>query len=70
MKLVSMALGALSRDALPSKAKETSNSLSPAEAMSQDAKSVDVFVSHNWSQPADWEKMMGTSARIWVVLGF
>lgn len=29
-------------------------------AMSYDAEQVDVFVSHNWLQPPDWEEMMGT----------
>jgi len=28
-------------------------------AMSYDAEQVDVFVSHNWLQPPDWEEMMG-----------
>ena len=27
--------------------------------LSQDAATVDVFVSHSWSPPADWAKMMG-----------
>ena len=38
-------------------------------AMSYDAEQVDVFVSHNWLQPPDWEEMMGTLVNIYAPWG-
>ena len=41
-------------------------------ALSHDADSVDVFVSHSWLPPVDWEQMMGPPAsalvenRLWL----